>query len=155
AGGLVGEGHRQDAARLDAVLDEAGDARDQDAGLAAAGAGEDHERPVAVHHGLALLGVEGLEVRRHLVSDDALPSGPGSIPCFFSSATRRSRSAPASRSRRRISSLFLFRRSISSWSWLRLGSIFAVSDFTKTAWVVSLSGPARYRPASTRSRSRS
>ena len=42
----------------DAALDEVGDAVDERAGLAGAGAGDDEQRAVAVRRGRGLLGVE-------------------------------------------------------------------------------------------------
>ncbi len=58
AAGPVGERQEQDAGRLDAVLDQSGDAVDDGAGLAGTGAGEHEHRPARVHHGCELLGVE-------------------------------------------------------------------------------------------------
>ena len=63
AGGLVGEGHREDfAAAGEARGEDVGDAGGEDAGLAGAGAGEHQQRPIGGQHGLALLLVEALEV---------------------------------------------------------------------------------------------
>jgi hypothetical protein len=62
AGGLVGEGDGQDVPGEDALLlHQPGDPVDDDAGLAAAGAGQDQQRPVAVDHRLALGLVQVLE----------------------------------------------------------------------------------------------
>jgi len=62
--GLVREGHRQDRARRHRqVADEVGDSVRQDAGLPGPGAGEDEERPVAMCHGGALLGIERIQDR--------------------------------------------------------------------------------------------
>jgi hypothetical protein len=58
-GGLVGEGHGQDAGRRHApVLDQPGDPRGQHAGLAAARAGQDQGRLVRQGDGGELFGVE-------------------------------------------------------------------------------------------------
>ena len=54
AGGLVGEGDGQDVVRLDALLQQVGDAAGDDAGLAAAGPGQDEQRSFEVRDGLAL-----------------------------------------------------------------------------------------------------
>ncbi len=62
AGGLVGERDREDLTGLRAVaVDEVGEAVREHARLAAAGTGEDQERPLAVRDGLALGLVEALE----------------------------------------------------------------------------------------------
>ena len=62
ARGLVGEGHRQQTVGPDpAGGDQVGDPRRQDAGLAAARAGKDEERAVAVRDRLLLGRVEALE----------------------------------------------------------------------------------------------
>ena len=58
AGGLVGEGQQEDVLRLDAVLQEVGDAVGQRARLAATRPGDDEHRPRPGGDGLALLGVE-------------------------------------------------------------------------------------------------
>ncbi len=59
--GLVGEREGQDLRGGDAAFEQMGDAVGDDAGLAAAGAGEDQEGPVAVEDGLALGFGEGIE----------------------------------------------------------------------------------------------
>ena len=56
AGGLVGEGDGEDVAGADALLQQVGDAARDDARLAAAGAGQDEQRPFDVRDGLALGG---------------------------------------------------------------------------------------------------
>src|SRR5690606_18282528 len=62
-GGLVGEGHRQDARGVHALVHhQVGDTVRDDARLAAARAGEDHQRALCVQHGLALRWVHALEV---------------------------------------------------------------------------------------------
>ena len=58
AGGLVGEGQGDDAARGDAPLDEPGDALRDDARLARAGAGQDQERTDVMFDRAALRGVQ-------------------------------------------------------------------------------------------------
>jgi len=64
-GGLVGEGHGQDGFRHHAlVLDQIGDAVGDDAGFAAARAGEDEHRALSGFDGLALLRVELIEKRQ-------------------------------------------------------------------------------------------
>ena len=69
-GGLVGEGHRQDPLRRDAAGgDQPGDAVGEDAGLAAARAGEHEERPLGRLDRAALLGVEPDEQRSSLLGD--------------------------------------------------------------------------------------
>ena len=71
AGGLVGEGEHADAPRRHADgADEVGDAMDDDAGLAAAGARDDEQRTIDVLHGLLLRLVEALEetVCRHTLA---------------------------------------------------------------------------------------
>ena len=61
---LVGERHRQDAAGGRAPgLDQPGDACRQHARLAAAGAGEDEDRPVGHGDGFELAGIETFEER--------------------------------------------------------------------------------------------
>ena len=58
-GRLVGERHRHDAARIDAHhLDQIGDAVSDDPGLAAAGTGQDEERPLNGLGGCALSGIK-------------------------------------------------------------------------------------------------
>jgi len=65
AGGLVGEGHRQDLGGAGAALaEDVGDARGQHARLAGAGAGQHQNRAVQRLHGLALLRIEPGEVFR-------------------------------------------------------------------------------------------
>ena len=62
AGGAVRERHREDLPRPDALdADEVGDPMGEDAGLAAAGAGEDQERPVGRRDGAGLLRVEAAD----------------------------------------------------------------------------------------------
>ena len=57
--GLVGEGDGEDLVRARlAGAHQVGDPVGEDAGLAGAGAGEDQERPLAVHDGVALRGVQ-------------------------------------------------------------------------------------------------
>ncbi len=64
AGGLVGEGDRQDLARVDPALgQQVGDAVGQHAGLARTGTGNDEQRGAGVHDGCALLGVQPVEQR--------------------------------------------------------------------------------------------
>ena len=64
-GSLVGEGHRQDGFRHHAlVLDQIGDAVGDDAGLAAARAGEDQHRAFSGFDGFALLRVQLVEKRQ-------------------------------------------------------------------------------------------
>ena len=59
AGGLVGERHRQDARRVDAmVLDEPGNARRENASFPRARAGEDEHRSLKMEYSLALRRVE-------------------------------------------------------------------------------------------------
>jgi hypothetical protein len=53
-GRLAGEGDGQDGRRLDTPCDEVGDATGDDAGLAAAGPGDDQQGPLAVLDRLAL-----------------------------------------------------------------------------------------------------
>ena len=61
-GRLVGEGHRQDRARRHRqVADEIRDAVGKDTRFSGPSAGQDQERPVAVGHGVALLGIQGVE----------------------------------------------------------------------------------------------
>ena len=61
-GGLVGEGHREDALdRHPMLLDEVDDARREHPGLARAGAGEHEHGAVDVLHGLTLCGVQPFE----------------------------------------------------------------------------------------------
>ena len=63
AGGLVGEGHRQDFGRPGALGGEdMGDAGGQHARLAGAGAGQHQQRALGGQHGVALFLVEALEV---------------------------------------------------------------------------------------------
>ena len=65
AGGLVGEGDGEDVAGPDALLEQVGDAAGDDARLAAAGAGQDEQRPFDVRDGLALgVGQVGEQVAR-------------------------------------------------------------------------------------------
>ena len=62
AGGTIGEGHRHDAGRVHVlVLDQVGDAVDDDAGLARARAGQDEERPGDGLDRFALAFVEAVE----------------------------------------------------------------------------------------------
>ena len=69
-GGLVGEGHGQHAAGRElAGLDQPGDPRGQDAGLARAGAGEDERRLGRQGDGGELLGIEAFEQARGTVDD--------------------------------------------------------------------------------------
>ena len=57
--GLVGEGHGDDVARLDAaLLDQVGDLAGDHAGLAGAGAGKHQQRAADVVHGFLLPGIE-------------------------------------------------------------------------------------------------
>jgi len=53
-GGLVGEGEGDDLPRLDALAEQVSDAIRDDAGLAAAGAGENEERAIDVRDGGSL-----------------------------------------------------------------------------------------------------
>ena len=67
AGGLVGERDGEQVPRRDALLArEPGDPVRDDARLAASGAGEDEERPVAGGDGLALRGIQIVEEAREL-----------------------------------------------------------------------------------------
>src|SRR5262249_17810928 len=54
AGGLVGEGDGEDAAGPYALLQQPGDPSRDDTCLAAAGAGENEQRPLEVRHRFAL-----------------------------------------------------------------------------------------------------
>ena len=45
-GGAPGESEQEDRARIDALIDQMGDAVDQRASLAGAGAGDDQQRPL-------------------------------------------------------------------------------------------------------------
>ena len=64
AGGLVRESHGQYGARRDGqIADQVGDPMRQHAGLSRTRAGEDQQRPVAVAHGGALLGIQRIEDR--------------------------------------------------------------------------------------------
>ena len=63
AGGLVGEGDGEDVAGRDPLGDEMGNAERDDAGLAGAGAGEDQHRAVQRFNGLALLGIERIQIQ--------------------------------------------------------------------------------------------
>ena len=81
AGGLVGEGDREDLAGLHAAGGEqVGDARGERLGLARAGAGDDEQRPALVHDRLPLLRVEPLEQpldrRRRGAAAGARTAGP-------------------------------------------------------------------------------
>ena len=58
--GLVREGHQQDAARLDAALDEPRDAVGERTRLARARGGNDEHGPVRRHHGGELFGIQGV-----------------------------------------------------------------------------------------------
>ena len=63
AGGLVGERHREDPVRGDAVLvDQMADPGREHPGLAGSRTGEHEQRPLEVLGGLALLGVQPLEM---------------------------------------------------------------------------------------------
>ena len=63
AGGLVGEGHREDFAAPGLLgREDVGDAGGEDARLAGAGAGEDQHRALGREHGFGLLGVEAGEI---------------------------------------------------------------------------------------------
>ncbi len=84
-GGLVGERHRHHAAgRKLAGLDQPGDPRRQDAGLARARAGEDERRLGRQRDGGELLGIEALEQARRAVDDRGVTHlsilGGGSCP---------------------------------------------------------------------------
>ncbi len=57
-GGLVGERDGEDVRRPHALVDQVGDAVGEHAGLARAGTGDDEQRPVGVHDGVELIGVE-------------------------------------------------------------------------------------------------
>ena len=62
AGGLVGEGHGQDAVGGNAAhADQVGDAVGEHPGLAASGAGQHEQRALGRLDGLALLGVQAFE----------------------------------------------------------------------------------------------
>jgi len=58
AGGLVGEGDGEDVSGRDALGNQVGDAKRDDAGLAGARPGQDQQRPLEGFDGLALLGIE-------------------------------------------------------------------------------------------------
>ena len=58
ARGFVGEGEQQDVARIDAVLEQVGDAIGERARLAGAGAGDDEQRARRRRHGGVLLLVQ-------------------------------------------------------------------------------------------------
>lgn len=55
-GGLIGEGDGTDIPRRNTRIDQCGDAMGNDAGLAAAGAGKDQERPFNMKDGFFLRG---------------------------------------------------------------------------------------------------
>ena len=57
-GGLVGERDRQDFGRSRALVDQMCDAVGEHPGLARPGACHDEQRPVGMHHGIELIGVE-------------------------------------------------------------------------------------------------
>ena len=66
-GGLVGERDGEDLRRGHALVDQVGDAVGEHPRLARTGAGDDEQRPAAVHDGVELVGVEpvgGDRVRR-------------------------------------------------------------------------------------------
>ena len=64
-GGAAGEGQQQDSGRVDAGVDEVGDAVGEGVGFAGAGAGDDEQRGLERGGGGgALLGVEVVEVGR-------------------------------------------------------------------------------------------
>ena len=63
-GGPAGEGEQQDGFRRHVLLEQVGHAKDQGAGLAAAGAGDDQERTRTVGDGGILGGVEHLGADR-------------------------------------------------------------------------------------------
>ena len=68
--GLVGERDGEDLRRVDALVDEVGDAVREHAGLAGAGTGDDEQRARFVDDGVELIGVEALgERRRPTVAD--------------------------------------------------------------------------------------
>ena len=62
-GGLVGEGHRQDVPRGDALADHVGDAAGEGACLASAGAGQDQDRAGVGDHGGPLLRIERSQIK--------------------------------------------------------------------------------------------
>jgi hypothetical protein len=73
AGGLVGEGDREDLPRLRIPrTEQVGDAVRQHAGLARARAGDDEQRPALVDDGLPLRAVEPGEHPLELAPDRAL-----------------------------------------------------------------------------------
>ena len=90
-GGLVGEGHCQDALWGDPLhLNEPGDAVDKHAGLAAAGASQDQQVPWIRCHCLALVVVEGVEYVGYIhggefytISWQILCKAP--VNCYFGS----------------------------------------------------------------------
>ena len=77
-GGLIGEGDRQDGGRRhpprgDDIRDAVGD----DAGLAAARAGQNQKRPFRMHHRFALLRVQPFEKIHEMRTDSSLTCGHG------------------------------------------------------------------------------
>ncbi len=59
AGGFIGEGDGQDISGVDALLDQAGHARGDDARFARAGAGQNQNRPLGGFDRLALRRIQG------------------------------------------------------------------------------------------------
>jgi hypothetical protein len=81
AGGLVGEGDRQDLAGLHvAGREQVGDAGGERLGLAGAGAGDDEQRAALMDHRLALLRVEPLEQPVHRRPGRSQHGRPGVDP---------------------------------------------------------------------------
>ena len=74
--GLVGERDRQDLRRLDALVDQVGDAVREHPCLAGTGTRHHQQRTVLVHDGVELVGVEAGRERRRPAS--ATPNGPSS-----------------------------------------------------------------------------
>ncbi len=103
AGGLVGEGQRQDRGRGHPfTADQPGDAHGQHAGLARPGPGDDQHRPAGQGHRLALAVVQpGQRFLKGGVHRGCLPSGRG-CPARPSPPTGRrcSCTSPAGGSRR-------------------------------------------------------
>ena len=63
ARGLVGEGDGEDISGRDGFGNEVRDAERDDAGLAGAGPGQDQQRPLEGFDGLALLGIERIQIQ--------------------------------------------------------------------------------------------
>ena len=88
-GGAVGEGHREDLPRPDALdADQVGDAMREDAGLAAAGARQDEQRPVGRRDGPACSGLRRATMRASSdpdtgsISFGRAPSAAADVPAI-------------------------------------------------------------------------